>query len=200
MIVEEQRQLHINTQVNMEMSAERPSDVHLLDDDDDDLLMVDPDAEILKNLAQSNHTRDSDAFAESIDYDFSDDMTEIETQSIITNSSEPVESIISRIQLQDTIEPKPTITDFNYPFKLRGHSLVTIDQLLAVEGAALRGGFFFVKADIYHIYEKLQITPEEKIWNVGVVLRDSSAGMLKVNISYCCLISIFLRYIGVCFI
>lgn len=175
----EQSNLDPHALSGLAATAECPADELLLDDDDD-LLMVDPDAEILKNLGEPNSTL-SYAFAESIDYDINVDLTQMETQSNITNS--PVERIAcdEHVPPQASVEAKPTILDLKYPYKLRNHALVTIDQLLAIEdNEALRGRFFFVKAEIDRVCDRLQITPDEK-WTVGVILRDSSAGELKVN-------------------
>lgn len=203
-VVEEQRQLPRNILQISEMSDDddllmsinldhhvqsslaatlnHPADL-LNDDHDDDLLSADSNAETLKSLQL-------DEFAESIDYERNDDLTHDDTQSDIITSTEPVKSTVDEyVQPEQivNIEPdipaaKPSILDLNYPFKLRGLSLVTIDQLMKIEDyEALRGREFFVKADILNVYEKLRITVDE-IWSVGVVLRDSSAEVLKVKV------------------
>lgn len=135
-----------------------PADAHLLDNDDD-LIMFDLDAEVLTNLQHSD-----------------------DTASAITKSTEPVDRMAcNNVQLPGIVVAKPTILDPNYPYKMRNHSLVTIDQLLAIEDYAdLRGCSFFIKAKIDNVYEKLRVTAD-KTWSLGVFLRDTSAGMLKVN-------------------
>lgn len=167
-------------------TSNRPADL-LIDDNDDDLLSVDPD-ELLKNLQQSNRTTNVDAFCESIDYDIAVDLTDIETQTLVT-SNEPIESIeyegvqpnqFNNIEA-DTLEATPTILDSNYPYTFCGFPVVTIDQLMEIEDySALQGRHFFFKADISTVYERLHITIDI-LWSIGVVLSDSSAKVLKVN-------------------
>lgn len=81
--------------------------------------------------------------------------------------------------------PPPNVLDrVNYPFRIQGCNLVSIEQLQQLpsgERTAATAPQFIVKATVDLVFEKLQVRSHG--WQIGVVLRDcdGSAGTMRVR-------------------
>ncbi|XP_059620382.1 recQ-mediated genome instability protein 1-like [Phlebotomus argentipes] len=77
---------------------------------------------------------------------------------------------------------KPTILDTDYSFKIRGLSLVTIDQFKAAiqqSGIEIGSKSFIFRAKFHQVTEKLSV--EKNFWNIKILLTDQwSKEQLKV--------------------
>uniref|UniRef100_A0A1B0CL91 RecQ-mediated genome instability protein 1 n=2 Tax=Lutzomyia longipalpis TaxID=7200 RepID=A0A1B0CL91_LUTLO len=78
----------------------------------------------------------------------------------------------------------PSILDTDYQFRIRGHSLVTIDQLtniLQKQGDSIGDRSFILRGKFHRVVEKLII--KDDYWNIGVLFEDLwSREKLKVRI------------------
>lgn len=81
--------------------------------------------------------------------------------------------------------PPPNILDSaNYPYRIQGCNLVSIEQLqqlVAAERTAATAPQFIFKASVDSVFEKLQVRSHG--WQIGVVLRDCGAanGTMRVR-------------------
>lgn len=161
------------------------------DDDDEDMLFVKPELLQFDSTAASDESSPKNAeskmnLMESVAYD---EMTEMDSiaesvqQSILVDSTAIENTPPQSAELLIKSEPKPlsggSFLDADYKFKMRGLSLVTIDQLIACDAAAKRGQCFIVKCEIDSVYEKLRVSRGK--WSIGAHIRDMSANMLKVS-------------------
>lgn len=91
------------------------------------------------------------------------------------------------IQMKQSPPPPPSrkpqpksIIDVDYPFKIRGCSLVSIAQLNGVTPNDLKlDRSFIIKGDLQNVFDRLQV--KRSTWSIGVEVTDASDETLRLR-------------------
>lgn len=146
--------------------------IDLLDDDDD----FDNILETLPTVSlQTNRTQFPDEYESN--HDFVDQDAE-EYERLCYE-----ENLVQRSPTPPPPPPKPTpksITDTDYPFKIRGCNLVTIAQLNALKPhSAKLDRTFMIKGELQNVFDRLQV--KRSAWSIGIEVSDISGEMLRLR-------------------
>lgn len=140
--------------------------IDLLDDDDD----FDEILDTLPTVSLQNQ--------------FPDDENESNRRDVIDEDAEEIERMCYEENLRqkpppETPKPK-SITDADYPFKIRGCNLVTIAQLNALAPPAAKlDRTFMIKGELQNVFDKLQI--KRSHWTIGVDAGDASGETMRLR-------------------
>lgn len=196
-----------------------PNQPNLFDDDDDDDFLLAAEAEI-QPPANNSGPNDSSPGVELMnlsppvqrnnnisdeDIEMTEMRNEIESSIYITPpqyfqsvQQSPEQTLMSQLANNSRAEQSqqhqrtsiPTIFEINYPYKIRGINLVTIDQLAEIDVNLKVHKLFIVKAEIDNLFEKLKI--QNGKWHLGAFLKHSDSNdVLKVRFDDSVLCKIF---------
>lgn len=145
----------------------------ILDDSNDDALFTEPELLVSADPCSPQTTN----LTESVAYD------ETIMDSVVATAAATVDLTDDHLgEIDDSIRQCSIGTSFldvDYKFKMRGISLVTIDQLSSCSAAVKAGRCFIVKCEIDDVFEKLRVTHGK--WKIGVIIRDLSVNTMKVG-------------------
>lgn len=151
-----------------------------LDEDEDDAIFCDIDIDQITAIATSQTNQNSSRNISTEDEMFSEINIEVQSTSKPTETSSRSTSFRSSSQEETSVS---NVCDKNYPFKLRGINLATIDQMIsATNSDKVKIQHLMIKAEIDSIVEPTRITRSQ--WSLGALLADNiSSSQFQVRFS-----------------